>query len=63
MKETFVIALNEEDKKYLMQQGYKYISTDTLNGETIYTFLNKSDNETFSEKDRGRFLFTNIINI
>lgn len=63
MKETFVIALNEEDKKYLMQQGYKYISTDTLNGETIYTFLNKSDNETFSKKDRGRFLFTNIINI
>ncbi len=63
MNESFIIALNEEDKKYLMQQGYKYISTDILNGETIYTFLNKSDNEAFSEKDRGRFLFTNIINI
>lgn len=58
---TFIKVLSEEDKEYLINNGYELLNSEKNGDMIIYTFKNDSNKLTFSEKDRERFLFTNIL--
>ncbi len=60
--EQFVKVFAEEDKEYLVNNGYKLLNSEKNGNITIYTFKNDSNKLTFSKEDRERFLFTNILN-
>ena len=57
----FINVFTEKDKEYLIQNGYTLLNAQKNGDTTIYIFKNDSNKMTFSEKDRGRFLFTNIL--
>ncbi|WP_300449292.1 hypothetical protein [Fusobacterium sp.] len=59
--ENFINVFTEKDKEYLIQNGYTLLNAQKNGDTTIYIFKNDSNKMTFSEKDRGRFLFTNIL--
>lgn len=59
--EKFINVFTEKDKEYLIQNGYTLLNAQKNGDTTIYIFKNDSNKMTFSEKDRGRFLFTNIL--
>lgn len=59
--EKFINVFSEEDKNYLIENGYTLLNSQKNGDTTIYIFKNDSNKMTFSEKDRGRFLFTNIL--
>lgn len=59
--EKFINVFTEKDKEYLIQNGYTLLNAQKNGDTTIYIFKNDSNKITFSEKDRGRFLFTNIL--
>lgn len=59
--ENFINVFTEQDKDYLIKNGYTFLNAQKNGNQTIYTFKNDSNKLTFSEKDRGRFLFTNIL--
>lgn len=59
--ENFINVFTEQDKDYLIKNGYTFLNAQKNGNQIIYTFKNDSNKLTFSEKDRGRFLFTNIL--
>ena len=59
--EKFINVFTEKDKEYLIKNGYTLLNAQKNGDTTIYIFKNDSNKMTFSEKDRGRFLFTNIL--
>ena len=58
---TFIKVFTENDKEYLLNNGYELLDSEKNGDMIIYIFKNDSNKMTFSEKDRGRFLFTNIL--
>jgi Holliday junction resolvase len=60
---NFICVRNEEDKNYMINKGFKFITKQKTKNETVYIFesdLRKIS--TFSKKDKGRFFFTNKLN-
>ena len=60
--EQFIKVFTEKKKEYLLNNGYSLLNSEKNGDMIIYTFKNDSNKLTFSEKDRERFLFTNILN-
>lgn len=60
--EQFIKVFTEEDKEYLVNNGYKLLNSEKNGNIMIYTFKNDSNKLTFSKEDRERFLFTDILN-
>lgn len=58
---TFIKVFTEDDKEYLLNNGYELLDSEKNGDMIIYTFKNDSNKLTFSNKDRERFLFTNIL--
>lgn len=58
---TFIKVFTENDKEYLLNNGYELLDSEKNGDMIIYTFKNDSNKLTFSNEDRERFLFTNIL--
>lgn len=59
--EQFIKVFKEDDKEYLLNNGYELLDSEKNGDMIIYTFKNDSNKLTFSNEDRERFLFTNIL--
>ena len=59
--ETFIKVFTENDKEYLLNNGYELLDSEKNGDMMIYTFKNDGNKLTFSNEDRERFLFTNIL--
>lgn len=59
--EQFIKVFTEDDKEYLLNNGYELLDSEKNGDMIIYTFKNDSNKLTFSNEDRERFLFTNIL--
>ncbi|AWH83453.1 hypothetical protein [Clostridioides difficile] len=58
----FIYAFSEDDKKLLMEKGYRFICENKLNNKTLYVFENKSKLiNLFSNEEMKRFIFTSKI--
>ncbi|HBF4443269.1 TPA: hypothetical protein KON86_002901 [Clostridioides difficile] len=58
----FIYAFSEDDKKLLMEKGYRFICKNKLNNKTLYVFENKSKLiNLFSNEEMKRFIFTSKI--
>lgn len=58
---TFIKVFTENDKEYLLNNGYELLDSEKNGDMIIYIFKNDSNKLTFSNEDRERFLFTNIL--
>ena len=58
---TFIKVFTKNDKEYLLNNGYELLDSEKNGDIIIYTFKNDSNKLTFSNEDRERFLFTNIL--
>ena len=58
----FLYALNEEDRKFLLANGYEELFTCTINGSKAYAFNNNLPGTyaTFAKEDKKRFLISNV---
>ena len=60
--EKFIYALNEDDKKFLLANGYEELFSCRINGSKAYAFNNNlpSIYATFSKEDKTKFLVSNV---
>ena len=58
----FLYALNEEDRKFLILNGYEELFTCKINGSVAYAFNNNLPNTyaTFTKEDKKRFLISDV---
>ena len=58
----FIYALNEEDRKFLIANGYEELFSCTINGNKAYAFDNNqpSTYATFTKEDKKKFLISDV---
>lgn len=59
---TFIYALNEDDRKLLISKGYEELFSCRLNGQDAWAFHNNlpSAYATFSNEDKRKFLLSDV---
>lgn len=58
----FIYALNEEDRKFLIANGYEELFSCKINGNKAYAFDNNqpSTYATFTREDKKKFLISDV---
>lgn len=56
----FIYALNENDRKELLEKGYRELFSCYIGKDKAYAFDGTSNIAVFSKDDSKRFLFTNM---
>ena len=60
--EKFIYALNNEDREFLIANGYEELFTCRMNGNKVYAFNNNRPSiyATFSNENKRKFLLSNV---
>ena len=58
--EKFIIALNENDKKELDENNFKFIVNEIMNDKVVYIYENDIDLVN-SLEDKSKFLFSSLL--
>lgn len=58
--EKFIIALNENDKKELDKNNFKFIVNEIMNDKVVYIYENDIDLIN-SLEDKSKFLFSSLL--
>ncbi len=58
--EKFIIALNENDKKELDKNNFKFIVNEIMNDKVVYIYENDIDLVN-SLEDKSKFLFSSLL--
>lgn len=56
----FIYALNETDRKELIEKGFKELFSCYIGENKAYAFDSTSHIAVFSKEDKKKFLFTNM---
>ena len=56
--------MTQEDRELLIKKGYSFLTTQKMNDNLAYIFVNKlNDYEKFSKSEKNRFIITNKITL
>lgn len=58
--EKFIIALNENDKKELDENNFKFVVDEIMNDKVVYIYENDIDLVN-SLEDKSKFLFSSLL--